>query len=45
MVFEVLKNAMQATVDKHLDEQDVLPEIKVILFSSMPRKRKATQVL
>eukprot|EP00088_Acartia_fossae_P068403 TRINITY_DN8679_c0_g1_i1.p1 TRINITY_DN8679_c0_g1~~TRINITY_DN8679_c0_g1_i1.p1 ORF type:complete len:478 (-),score=48.01 TRINITY_DN8679_c0_g1_i1:478-1818(-) len=34
MVFEVLKNAMQATVDKHLDEQDVLPEIKVLICQS-----------
>ncbi len=29
MVFEVLKNAMQATVDQHLDQSDILPEIKV----------------
>jgi hypothetical protein len=27
-VFEVMKNAMQATVDKFLDKVDVLPPIK-----------------
>jgi hypothetical protein len=28
IVFEVMKNAMQATVDKFLDKTDVLPPIK-----------------
>jgi hypothetical protein len=35
MVFEVMKNAMQATVDKYLETTDILPPIKAnILFST-----------
>jgi len=34
MVFEVLKNAMQATVNMHLDNVDILPELQVLICQS-----------
>lgn len=34
IVFEVMKNAMQATVDKFLEKVDVLPPIKVFICQS-----------
>jgi len=34
IVFEIMKNAMQATVDRHLESSETLPPIKVLICQS-----------